>query len=87
MKILYVEDELSKNIPRIIRLFQKYLGEERIRELEAIEHDESGFGGRPEDIKQIVELCNKIEIEYTFSNALRLNKHPTNMLFFRGIIN
>ncbi len=26
MKILYVEDELAKNIPGITRLFAKYLG-------------------------------------------------------------
>jgi len=32
-KILYIEDELSTNIPRIINFFQKYLGLKQIKKL------------------------------------------------------
>jgi len=69
MKILFVEDELSKNIPRIIRLFSKYLGEERIQRLDSLEADE--YGAEPEEIKAIVEETNLIELDYRFSDALR----------------
>jgi len=69
MKILFVEDELSKNIPRIIRLFSNYLGEERIQRLESLEADE--YGATPEEIKAIVEETNLIELDYCFSDALR----------------
>ena len=36
MKILWVEDELAKNIPRIIRLFPKFLGKKRVNKLESL---------------------------------------------------
>ncbi len=70
VKILYVEDELSKNIPRIVRLFSKYLGEEKVKALETPETDTSGFGADPEEIKSIVEETYMIEVEYRFPNAL-----------------
>lgn len=70
MKILYVEDELSKNIPRITLLFSRYLGGERVNNLNALEDDESGYGADPEEIKSIVEETNLIEIEYRFPKAL-----------------
>jgi len=69
MKILFVEDELSKNIPRITRLFSKYLGKKRIQRLESLEADE--YGAEPEEIKAIVEETNLIELDYRFSDALR----------------
>lgn len=68
MKILYVEDELSNNIPKIIQLFSKYLGDENIKELKTLEEDE--YGGSPEEIKAIVEKSNLIEVEYRFPEAL-----------------
>ncbi len=70
MKILYVEDELSKNIPRITLLFSKYLGREAVRNLKSLEEDESGYGEDPEGIKRIVEETNLIEVEYRFPKAL-----------------
>lgn len=70
MKILYVEDELSKNIPRIISLFSGYMGKEMVRDLKALEEDESGRGGEPEKIKEIVEKTNLIEVEYYFPKVL-----------------
>ena len=71
MKILYVEDELSKNIPRLIRLFSKYLSKKEIKNLKALEADETGYGAEPEEIKNIVEKTGLIEIEYRFPDALR----------------
>jgi len=71
MKILYVEDELSKNIPRVIRLFSKYLSEEEIENLKALEADETGYGAGPEEIKKIVEKTGLIEVEYRFPEALK----------------
>ncbi|WP_207680782.1 hypothetical protein [Desulfonema magnum] len=66
MKILYVEDELSRNIPGIIRLFEKYLGKKKIRRLKELEEDESGYGAEPDEIKGIVEETNIVEVEYRF---------------------
>jgi len=71
VKILYVEDELSKNIPRVIRLFSKYLSKKEIKNLKALEADETGYGAEPEEIKEIVEKTGLIEIEYRFPDALR----------------
>jgi len=70
VKILYVEDELSKNITGIIRLFEKYLGKKRIRRLKALEEDESGYEANPDEIIDIVEETNLVEVEYRFPDAL-----------------
>lgn len=70
MKILYVEDELAKNIPGIIRLFRKYLNEKQIKELEAFEHDQSGYGALSAEIKTCLEATQIIEVEYRFPEAL-----------------
>ena len=70
MKILFVEDELSNNIPKIVRIFEKYLGKKRIKKLESLESDESGYGADPEEIKNIVEETQIIEVEYSFPTAL-----------------
>ena len=70
MKILYIEDELAKNIPRIVRLFSKYLSAEQIKTLNALEADESGYGAGPEKIKNIVEKSEVVEVEYRFPEAL-----------------
>ena len=42
LKILYVEDDLASNIPRIKRLFGKLLSDKQIKELSDLEEDESG---------------------------------------------
>lgn len=81
MKILYVEDELSKNIPKIIQLFSKYLGDENIKELKTLEEDK--YGGSPEEIKKIVEKSNLIEVEYRFPGGLKkiINNYKQYALF------
>ncbi|MCF7792825.1 MAG: hypothetical protein K9N09_02575 [Candidatus Cloacimonetes bacterium] len=71
MKILYVEDELTKNVPKIIRLFEKYLGPKRVKQLEKLENDESGYGAEPQEIKRIVESCGVVDIEYCFTDSLK----------------
>ncbi|MBW2029682.1 MAG: hypothetical protein JRI34_01185 [Deltaproteobacteria bacterium] len=83
MKILYVEDELSKNIPRLIRLFSRYLGKKAIKNLKRSEADETGYGAKPEEIKKIVEKTGLIEIEYRFPDALRkiVQNHERYALF------
>ena len=69
--ILYVEDELPSNVPRITRLFSTYLEQTDIDDLEAFEHDPDGYGATPEMIKQVVERGNMIEVEYRFPAALQ----------------
>lgn len=71
MKILYVEDELSKNIPRVIRLFSKYLSKNEIKNLNKLEADETVYGAEPQEIKDIVEKKGLIEVEYRFPDALK----------------
>jgi len=70
MKILFVEDEISKNIPRITRLFEKYLGKTKVAQLKKLEEDESGYGADPAEVKNIVESTNVIDLEYSFPGAL-----------------
>ena len=83
MKILFVEDELSKNIPRITRLFSKYLGKKAVEDLNRLEADESGYGADPKDIKEIVERTDLIEVEYRFPDALRkIIQHPEKYALF-----
>lgn len=69
MKILYVEDELAANIPRILRLFFKYLSQQERKSLKSLEADE--YGAEPEQVKQVLENSNIIEIEYRFPDALK----------------
>ena len=71
MKILYVEDELSKNIPRVIRLFSKHLSKKEIKNLKTLEANETGYGAEPQEIKEIVEKKGLIEVEYRFPDALQ----------------
>lgn len=71
MKILFVEDELSKNIPRIIRLFSKFLNNRQIKQLKALESDPSGYGASPEEVKAIVDESGIVEVDFKFPEALR----------------
>jgi len=71
MRILFVEDELSTNIPRLIRLFRKYLGKQQHEKLQEMENDDSGYGIDPDQIKAIIEETNLIEVEYRFPEALK----------------
>lgn len=69
MKILFVEDELEKNISKWIKLFGNFLNEPQKAELNALTKDE--FGATPEQIKAIIERNDIIRIEYRFPDALK----------------
>ncbi len=69
-KILYVEDELATNIPRLFLLFKKFLGEAEQKRLEELDEDLEGYGADPEEIKQIFTSIKFIDIEYRFPDAL-----------------
>jgi len=68
MKILYVEDDLSGSLDRVIRLFSKYLDEKTLKDLNGLSAD--AYGATPEEIKKIVESTNIIEIADSFPDAL-----------------
>ena len=68
MKILYVEDELTSNIPRIRLLFGSLLGRKIRRDLEAMESDD--YPPTPQEIKELVERSGLIDVEFTFTGAL-----------------
>ncbi|MFA7056638.1 MAG: hypothetical protein WC155_03640 [Candidatus Cloacimonadales bacterium] len=68
MKILYVEDELKKNISGIIQLFNKYLGEDIVLKLEELMNDV--YSG-DEEIKDVIEQCDFIEVAYSFPDAIK----------------
>ena len=81
MKILYVEDQITRNISRITRLFEKYLTKTAKKQLQELEKDDYPPG--PEEIKKIVETSNLIEIEYRFPEALQkiIDHHKRYALF------
>jgi len=81
MRILFVEDELEKNIPRLRRLFGKYLSKNQNDELKAFENDE--YGATPEQIKAIMERKDLFRIEYRFPDALKeIVGHPEKYALF-----
>jgi hypothetical protein len=67
-KILYIEDELSKNIPRIINLFKNYLGPKQTKKLNNWLDDE--FGPTNEEIENCINTSNVLEVVSSFSCAL-----------------
>jgi hypothetical protein len=69
MKILYVEDDLSGSLDRVIRLFSKYLDEKTLKDLNGLSAD--AYGATPDEIKKVVESTNIIEIADFFPDALR----------------
>jgi len=74
MKILYVEDELNSNIPRILLLFGNLLGRKIRRDLDAMENDD--YPPTPQEIKALVERSQLIDVEFTFTGALeKVVKH------------
>lgn len=69
-KILYVEDELAQNIPRLLRLFEKYLSKTEQQRLDDLQKDLEGYGASSDEIKQIFKDIQFIDIEYRFPDAL-----------------
>ena len=68
MKILYVDDELTKGVDRLRRLFSRYLDEAAIAALKRIETD--AYAPEPGKIKEIMAAKNVIDIEDRFPDAL-----------------
>ena len=69
MKILYVEDNLSRSLDLVIRLFSNYLVGKPVDDLKRLIADD--YGATPDEIKQIVESTNIVEIADSFPDALR----------------
>lgn len=72
MKILYVEDNPSENVDRIIFLFRKYLKKEIVEELGCLDDDDSGYGVSADDIKRIINSSGTIWFEYNFYQVLKI---------------
>lgn len=83
MKILFVEDQITRNIPKITRLFEKYLTKNAKKKLRELEKDDYPPG--PEEIKKIVKTSKQVEveIEYRFPEALQkvIDHHERYALF------
>jgi hypothetical protein len=83
MKILYVEDQLSSNIERILELFHSLLPKTVRKKLKEINTDESGWGAEPNEIKALVEMSGHIDVEFRFPEALaRVLNEPLKYAFF-----
>lgn len=84
-KILYIEDELAQNIPRLLRLFEKYLSTAELERLQELEDDlvSSGYGADPQEIQQIFTDIQLIDLEYCFPDALsKILTHPEDYAIF-----
>ena len=81
MKILYVEDELSKNIPRIIKFFNKHLGENAVKKLKEIQND--NYGADSKTIRELIEQSGIVDVACSFPDALDkiVNNHSDYSLF------
>ena len=82
-KILFVEDELSSNIPTLLRMFDRHLSPEEKKSLKEIINKSSGYGAGNENIKAIFKGNPFIDIEYSFHDALRAvsEKYDDYLLF------
>jgi hypothetical protein len=65
-----VEDELEKNIPKMIRMFEKFLGHKICKELQALEEDE--YGASADEIFAVFSKNNVVQIENSFPKALKI---------------
>jgi len=81
-KILYIEDELTKNIATIHKYFAPVLKDKRIeKELTDLENSDRVF---PEDIIQVCRYSSELDIAHTFPIALE--RIATNHKFYDLII-
>ncbi len=69
-KILYIEDEIVKNIELIINIFEKFIGKELIKQIKLLKDDESGYGISAKEIKEIINKSEIVEIVDNFKDAL-----------------
>lgn len=74
MKILYVEDELSQNIERILQLFgPTILSEKQRKELKDLQNDDYGAASR--EIRDIITRSGVLDVETDFLTALQRIEH------------
>ena len=74
-KIMFVEDEISSNIPRLPQLFGKYLSEAEKTALQEAENNPMGANG--EDIRAILADNPVIEVFDSFKQALEYIRNLT----------
>ena len=67
-KIMFVEDEIAKNIPRLIQLFGKYLSASEREALTEAENNPMGANG--DDIREILRFNPILEVYHSFKSAL-----------------
>ena len=67
-KIMFVEDEISSNIPRLCQLFSKYLSDAEKQALKDAENNPMGANG--EDIREILAANPVLEVYDSFKHAL-----------------
>ena len=67
-KIMFVEDEISSNIPRLLQLFEKYLSDAEKKGLKDAENNPMGANG--EDIREILASNPVVEVYDSFKLAL-----------------
>lgn len=74
-KIMFVEDEISSNIPRLSQLFGKYLSEAEKTALQEAENNPMGANG--EDIRDILADNPVIEVFDSFKQVLEYIRNLT----------
>lgn len=70
-KILYIEDELTRNIATIRKFFEPVLRKDK-RILSALSELENSDRPFPEDVIEACEPCSELDIAHTFPRALEL---------------
>jgi len=71
MKILYVEDQLSRQVDTLLTIFSQVLGINLKNELRTLINDPSGRGASAIEIKKIVGESNILDLSDNFPDALR----------------
>lgn len=69
MKVLFVDDQLAQNIPRILKVFRAILNPKQISSLEDLEGSENG--GTNEQIAKILRRSQSMDVEFTFPAAVK----------------
>jgi hypothetical protein len=83
MKILYVEDEISKDPYRITFLFSSLLSKTDVKKIRDAISDPSGYGISAEEVKILLEKTGFIDFEYKFPDALaRVLNNPLQYTYF-----
>ena len=67
-KIMFVEDQISENIPRLLQLFGKYLSDSEKQALLDAENNQMGANG--DDIREILANNQILEVFDSFVSVL-----------------